>query len=136
MRTMSGKNTHISRISNSVTHLSSYTNTAIANIARNSTPYQIFPCHVSISPCRYCCPECRYHCTEHHFGERWSSCFVYTFYSKMYNKKNIYSLGDIMPVCKVCLICEDLRWLVLSNFYTYQRSWWPILADFMFYSYQ
>ena len=34
----SGKKTHISRMSNSVTHLQSYTNTAIANIARNSTP--------------------------------------------------------------------------------------------------
>ena len=33
----SGKNTHISMISNSVTHLQSYTNTAIANITRNST---------------------------------------------------------------------------------------------------
>ena len=30
--TRSGKNTHISRISNSVTHLRSYTNTAIADI--------------------------------------------------------------------------------------------------------
>ena len=34
----SGKNTHISRISNSVTHLKSYSNSAIANIAGNSLP--------------------------------------------------------------------------------------------------
>ena len=33
-----GKNTHILRISNSVTHLWSYTNTAIADIIRNSLP--------------------------------------------------------------------------------------------------
>ena len=32
----SGKNTHISRIGNSVPHLRSYTNTAIAGIAGNS----------------------------------------------------------------------------------------------------
>ena len=33
-----GKSTHISIISNSVTHLRSYTNSAIADIARNSAP--------------------------------------------------------------------------------------------------
>ena len=33
-----GKSTHISMISNSVTHLQSYTNSAIADIAGNSTP--------------------------------------------------------------------------------------------------
>ena len=36
--TRSGKNTHISRISNSVTHLRSYTNTGIFDIVTNSTP--------------------------------------------------------------------------------------------------
>ena len=34
----SGKNTHISRISNSVTHVRSYTNTIIADIGRNCMP--------------------------------------------------------------------------------------------------
>ena len=34
----SEKNTHISMVSNSVRHLRSYTNTAIANIDRNSVP--------------------------------------------------------------------------------------------------
>ena len=34
----SGKSTHISMISNSVTHLRSYNNTAIADIAENSAP--------------------------------------------------------------------------------------------------
>ena len=33
-----GKSTHISKISNSVTHLRSYTNSAIADIAGNSAP--------------------------------------------------------------------------------------------------
>ena len=33
-----GKSTHISKISNSVTHLRCYTNSAIADIAGNSTP--------------------------------------------------------------------------------------------------
>ena len=33
-----GKSTHISMISNSVTHLRSYTNSAIADIAGNSAP--------------------------------------------------------------------------------------------------
>ena len=33
-----GKSTHISMISNSVTHLRSYTNSAIADIAENSAP--------------------------------------------------------------------------------------------------
>ena len=33
-----GKSTHISMISNSVTHLRSYTNSAIADIAGNSVP--------------------------------------------------------------------------------------------------
>ena len=33
-----GKSTHISMISNSVTHLRSYTNSAIADIAANSVP--------------------------------------------------------------------------------------------------
>ena len=33
-----GKSTHISTISNSVTHLRSYTNSTIADIAVNSTP--------------------------------------------------------------------------------------------------
>ena len=38
----SGKSTHISKISNSVTHLQSYTNTAIA---KNSTPISpVTPC--------------------------------------------------------------------------------------------
>ena len=35
---ISGKNTHTSRISNSVTYLRTYTNTAIADITRNSAP--------------------------------------------------------------------------------------------------
>ena len=34
----SGKSTCVSMISNSITHLRSYTNTAIADIAENSTP--------------------------------------------------------------------------------------------------
>ena len=33
-----GKSTHITMISNPVTHLRSYTNSAIADIARNSAP--------------------------------------------------------------------------------------------------
>ena len=37
-RLRSGKNTHISRISNSVTHNRSYTNTTIADTGRNCTP--------------------------------------------------------------------------------------------------
>ena len=40
-----GKSTHISMISNSVTHLRSYTNSAIADIAGNSAPISpVTPC--------------------------------------------------------------------------------------------
>ena len=49
-----GKSTHISMISNSVTNLRSYTNSAIADIAGNSTP---------MSPETLC--ECRYRRAKH-----------------------------------------------------------------------
>ena len=68
----SGKNTHISKVSNSVTYLKSYTNTTIANISRISTlgadittpstdiatASAISACHVPISLCR---AEYQYH---------------------------------------------------------------------------
>ena len=44
-----GKSTHISMISNSVTHLRSYTNSAIADIAENSTRSQTSPHRALIS---------------------------------------------------------------------------------------
>ena len=49
------KSTYISMISNTVTHLLSYTNTAIANIAGNSTPISTESPH----ECRYHHAECR-----------------------------------------------------------------------------
>ena len=56
----SGKNTNISMIGNSVTHLRSYTNTAIADIARNSVP--ILP--ETPSKHRYCHDERRHRPNE------------------------------------------------------------------------
>ena len=49
----SGENTHISMISNSVTHLRSYTNTAIANIVGNSAPSVDIECQCCRIKCRY-----------------------------------------------------------------------------------
>ena len=48
----SGKNTHISMISNSVTHLRSYINTAIAYIASNSARSPMSPHRAPTSPHR------------------------------------------------------------------------------------
>ena len=47
-----GKSTHISMISNSVTHLRSYTNSAIADIAGNSARAPMSPCRSPMSPRR------------------------------------------------------------------------------------
>ena len=48
----SGKSTHISTISNSVTHQRSYTNTAIADIAGNSARSPASACQAPTSPHR------------------------------------------------------------------------------------
>ena len=56
----SGKSTHISVISNSVTHLRSYTNTAIADIAKNSAPISM----VTLCDRRCLRIERQYRCSE------------------------------------------------------------------------
>ena len=65
----SGKSTHISMISNSVTHLRSYTNTTIADIAGNSAQAPI------LTESRYLRIECQYRCIEWRMFHDISQCF-------------------------------------------------------------
>ena len=74
-----GKSTHISMISNSVTHLQSYANSKITDVARNSAP--ILPetprkCQCRHAELRYRLAEGRCLCRYHRIEWRVFKCFV------------------------------------------------------------
>ena len=83
---MFGKSTHISMISNSVTHLQHYTNSAITDIAGNSTRAPTSPSLAPMLPCRaerwcrraerlYLCIESQYHRIKWRVFRDVSQCF-------------------------------------------------------------
>ena len=115
----SGKNTNFSMISNSVTYLQSYTNTTIAG---NFTWVPKFPRRVPMLP--HQAPISLHRMESLRVFHDVSQCFKSV---SCFTSDSFWCFMCVSPSVQSML---NMR-RSLANFYTYWRSWRPILGDFM-----